>query len=77
MDMFGSEMMDDRFKQSMHHNSYASYYADDLMESKQSKFGKESRPKNHYLYESDVNRFEAAGPTTLTLLGKVYYKMEI
>jgi hypothetical protein len=24
-----------------------------------------------------VNRFEAAGPTTLTLLGKVYYKMEI
>lgn len=52
MDMFGSEM-DDRFKQSMQHNSYASYYVDDLVESKQSKFA----AKKHYLEESHVDRF--------------------
>jgi hypothetical protein len=29
------------------------------------------------MYESDVNRFEALGPSTMTFMGKVYYKIEL
>jgi hypothetical protein len=46
--MFGS-VIDDRFKQSMQHHSYASYNADDLVESKPSKFAKEALQRMSYL----------------------------
>jgi hypothetical protein len=60
----------------MQHNSYASYYADDLVESKQSRFARDSlHLKKHYLEESDVDKFETANPPSLTMFGKIYYKI--
>lgn len=72
-------MMEDMFKQSMQHHSYASYYPNDLVESKHSKFARERevhhRPKNSYLYESDVDRFEPVCPPSFTYAGKVYHRI--
>jgi hypothetical protein len=75
-DMFGSEM-EDCFKQSMKCHSYASYYPNDLVESKHSKFRDPVRPKDSYLYDSEIYRFEALNPPTFTFSGKIYYKIEV